>query len=90
MKPGKVLCYRFLFPILGVDRAQNLTKYNILHRVMRIRLKNYWTIDVTRQRLCTKLSRKHENGRQISTLRRKNGSGEKHKKTSGSGGIGDS
>ena len=28
MKPGKVLCYRFLFPILGVDRAQNLTKYN--------------------------------------------------------------
>ena len=25
MKPGKVLCYRFLFPILGVDRAQNLT-----------------------------------------------------------------
>ena len=29
MKPGKVLCYRFLFAILGVDRAQfNLTKYN--------------------------------------------------------------
>ena len=28
MKPGKVLCYRFLFPFLGVDRAQNLTKYN--------------------------------------------------------------
>ena len=28
MKLGKVLCYRFLFDILGVDRAQNLTKYN--------------------------------------------------------------
>ena len=28
MKPGKVLCDRFLFAILGVDRAQNLTKYN--------------------------------------------------------------
>ena len=28
MKPGKVLCYRFLLPILGVDRAQNLTNYN--------------------------------------------------------------
>ena len=28
MKPGKVLCYRFLFPILGADREQNLTKYN--------------------------------------------------------------
>ena len=28
MKPGKVLCYRFLFPILGADRAQNLKKYN--------------------------------------------------------------
>ena len=27
MKPGKVLCYRFLFPILWVDRALNLTKY---------------------------------------------------------------
>ena len=28
MKPGKDLCCRFLFAILGVDRAQNLTKYN--------------------------------------------------------------
>ena len=33
MKPGKVLCYRFLFPILGVDHAQNLTKYNRWLRV---------------------------------------------------------
>ena len=28
MKPGKVLCCMFLFAILGVDPAQNLTKYN--------------------------------------------------------------
>ena len=28
MKPGKVLCFMFLFAVLGVDRAQNLTKYN--------------------------------------------------------------
>ena len=33
MKPGEVLCYRFLFPILGVDRVQNLTKYNRWLRV---------------------------------------------------------
>ena len=33
MKPGKVLCCRFLFAILGVDRAQNLTKYNWWLRV---------------------------------------------------------
>ena len=33
MKPGKVLCYMFLFAILGVDRAQNLTKYNRWLRV---------------------------------------------------------
>ena len=33
MKPGKVLCYRFLSAILGVDRAQNLTKYNSWSRV---------------------------------------------------------
>ena len=33
MKPGKVLCSRFLFAILGVDRAQNLTKYNRWLRV---------------------------------------------------------
>ena len=33
MKPGKVLCYRLLFPILGVDPAQNLTKYNRWLRV---------------------------------------------------------
>ena len=26
MKPGKALCYRFLFPVLGVDCAQNLKK----------------------------------------------------------------
>ena len=32
MKPGKVR-YRFLFAILGVDRAQNLTKYNRWLRV---------------------------------------------------------
>ena len=28
MKPGKVLCCRFLFVILRVDRAENLAKYN--------------------------------------------------------------
>ena len=33
MKPGKDLCYRFLFPILGFDRAQNLTKFNRWLRV---------------------------------------------------------
>ena len=33
MKPGKVLCYRFLFAILGVGHAQNLTKYNRWLRV---------------------------------------------------------
>ena len=33
MKRGKVLCYRFLFAILGVDRAQNLTKYRRWLRV---------------------------------------------------------
>ena len=27
MKPGKVLCYRFLFALFGVDRAQNKAKY---------------------------------------------------------------
>ena len=33
MKPGKVLCYRFLFAILGADRAQNLTYYKRWLRV---------------------------------------------------------
>ena len=33
MKPGKVLCCRFLFLILGVDRTQNLTKYKRWLRV---------------------------------------------------------
>lgn len=33
MKLDKVLCYRLLFAILGVDRAQNLTKYNMWLRV---------------------------------------------------------
>ena len=33
MKLGKVLCCRFLFAILGVDPAQNLTKYNRWLRV---------------------------------------------------------
>ena len=33
MKLGKFLCSRFLFPILGVDRAQDLTKYNRWLRV---------------------------------------------------------
>ena len=33
MKPGKVLCCRFLFAILGVDRAQNLEKYSRWLRV---------------------------------------------------------
>ena len=28
MEPGKVLCCRFLLAILGVDRAQNLAKYD--------------------------------------------------------------
>ena len=39
MKRGKVLCYRFLFAILGVDHAQNLTKYNRWFRVL-IKLTN--------------------------------------------------
>ena len=33
MKPGKVLCCRFFFAILGVESAQNLTKYNWWLRV---------------------------------------------------------
>ena len=33
MKPRKVLCCRFLFAFLGVDRAQNLAKYNRRLRV---------------------------------------------------------
>ena len=32
-KSGKVLCCMCLFPILGVDRAQNLTKYKRWLRV---------------------------------------------------------
>ena len=28
MKPGKGLCFRFSFAILGVDHAHNLEKYN--------------------------------------------------------------
>ena len=41
MKPGKVLCDRFLFAILGVDRAQNLTKYNrLLREFMQLTNKN--------------------------------------------------
>ena len=34
MKPGKVLYCRFLFAILGGDRAQNLAKYNRLRVFM--------------------------------------------------------
>ena len=34
MKPGKVLFCRFLFAILGIDRAQNLAKYNEWLRVL--------------------------------------------------------
>ena len=37
MKPGKGFCYWFSFAILGVDRAQNLTKYN---RWLRVLIKN--------------------------------------------------
>ena len=33
MKPGKALCCMFLLTILGVDSAQNLTKYNRWLRV---------------------------------------------------------
>ena len=33
MKSDKVLCCRFLCAILGVDRAQNLAKYNSWLRV---------------------------------------------------------
>ena len=39
MKPGKVLCYRYLFAILGVNRAQNLTQHNRWLRVL-IKLTN--------------------------------------------------
>ena len=41
MKPGKALCCMFLFAILGVDRAQNLTKYNRwLHMFMQLTNRN--------------------------------------------------
>ena len=33
MKPSKVFWYGFLFPIFGVDHAQNLSKYNTCVRV---------------------------------------------------------
>ena len=33
MEPGKVLCCGFLFAILGIDRAQNLAKYDRRSRV---------------------------------------------------------
>ena len=33
MKPGKVLCCRFLFAILGVESAQKLVEYNRRLRV---------------------------------------------------------
>ena len=41
MKPDKVLCYRSLFALLGVDRAQNLTKYNRwLHVLIQLTSRN--------------------------------------------------
>ena len=41
MKPSKVLCYKFLFAVLKVDRAQNLTKYKRwLHVFMQLTNKN--------------------------------------------------
>ena len=41
MKPGKVLCCRFLFAILGIDRAFNLAKYNRwLHVFMQLTNRN--------------------------------------------------
>ena len=47
MKPGKVLCCRFVFAILGVEGAQNLAKYNRWLRVfMHFRLTNR-TIAIT-------------------------------------------
>ena len=33
MKAGKVLCCRFLFDILGIDRTKNLAKYKRRFRV---------------------------------------------------------
>ena len=33
MKPGKVLCFKLLLTILGLDLAQNLAKY---HRQVRV------------------------------------------------------
>ncbi len=45
-KRGKVLCCMFLFAVLGVDPAQNLTKYNRWLRVFmqltnkKLRLRN--------------------------------------------------
>ena len=48
MKLDKVLCYRLLFAILGVDRAQNLTKYNMWLRVfMQLTNENIWITYVT-------------------------------------------
>ena len=35
-KPGKVLYFRFLFAILGVDRAQKLAKHNRLRAFIAI------------------------------------------------------
>ena len=41
MKPGKVICCRFLFAILGVDHAKNLAKYKRRLRVfMQLTIKN--------------------------------------------------
>ena len=42
MKLGKVLCCRFLFAILGVDRVQNLEKCNRRLRVfMQLTSRNF-------------------------------------------------
>ena len=61
MKPGKVLCCRFLFAIWGIDRAQNLAKYNRL-RVF-TQLTNYRNCDYIIHAKCTSEKQKMCTGR---------------------------
>ena len=57
MKPGKVLCYRILFAVLGVERAQNLTKYNkwllVSMPIKTLQLYNSCIVYDAKQKMCT-------------------------------------
>ena len=60
MKPGKVLCYRFLITILGIDRVQNLTNYNRWLRVF-MQLTNK-KLNISNNFICKKKTYKCKKG----------------------------